>query len=179
MDWNFADPLPPPCGGFQFFSTIPKPPKPSALLQLHFFLLWMEEVLHHLMDLFIYPNNYNSMGFYISCAGYDPSAVVSTADNIPLRVQVPNNHILAQNLYYNYYHPNPKYPITFGYMDPKTLNPKPYIPFKGTVFLGTWTLWGTFLGLDGLLLYETDAARRAPEKELLPPGLQIAQGLRV
>ena len=91
----------------------------------------MEEVLHHLMDLFIYPNNYNSMGFCISCAGYDPSAVVSTADNIPLRVQVPNNHILTQNLYYNYYYPNPKYPI-IGYMDPKTLNP--ISPLKGPNF---------------------------------------------
>ena len=34
-----------------------------------------------------------------------------------LRVQVPNNHILAQNLYYNSYYPNPKYPI-IGYLDP-------------------------------------------------------------
>ena len=36
---------------------------------------------------------------------------------IPLRVEVPNNHILTQNLYYNYYYPNPKY-IIIGYMDP-------------------------------------------------------------
>ena len=35
---------------------------------------------------------------------------------IPLRVQVPNNHILAQNLYYNYYYPNPKY-LIIGYME--------------------------------------------------------------
>ena len=34
-----------------------------------------------------------------------------------LRVQVPNNHILTQNLYYNYYYPNPKY-LILGYMDP-------------------------------------------------------------
>ena len=34
-----------------------------------------------------------------------------------LRVQVPNNHILTQNLYYNYYYPNPKY-LIIGYMDP-------------------------------------------------------------
>ena len=34
-----------------------------------------------------------------------------------LRVQVPNNHILTPNLYYNYYYPNPKYP-NIGYMDP-------------------------------------------------------------
>ena len=33
------------------------------------------------------------------------------------RVQVPNNHILAQNLYYNYYYPKPKY-LIIGYMDP-------------------------------------------------------------
>ena len=34
-----------------------------------------------------------------------------------LRVQVPNNHILAQNLYYDYYYQIPKYPI-IGHMDP-------------------------------------------------------------
>ena len=34
-----------------------------------------------------------------------------------LRVQVPNNHILTQNLYYNYYYPNPKY-LIIGYLDP-------------------------------------------------------------
>ena len=37
--------------------------------------------------------------------------------NLPLRVQVPNNHILIQNLYYKYYCPNPKY-LIIGYMDP-------------------------------------------------------------
>ena len=36
---------------------------------------------------------------------------------ITLRVQVPSNHILTQNLYYNYYCPKPKYQI-IGYMDP-------------------------------------------------------------
>ena len=34
-----------------------------------------------------------------------------------LRVQVPFNHILTQNLYYGSYYPNPKYPI-IRYMDP-------------------------------------------------------------
>ena len=34
-----------------------------------------------------------------------------------LRVQVPNNHILTQNQYHNYYYPEPKY-LTIGYMDP-------------------------------------------------------------
>ena len=38
---------------------------------------------------------------------------------ITLRVQVPNNHILTQNLYYNSYYLNPKY-LNIGYMDPKT-----------------------------------------------------------
>ena len=34
-----------------------------------------------------------------------------------LRVQVPNNHILPPNLYYNHYYPNPKY-LNIGYLDP-------------------------------------------------------------
>ena len=36
---------------------------------------------------------------------------------VTLRVQVPNNHILTHNLYYNCYYQNPKYPM-IGYMDP-------------------------------------------------------------
>ena len=32
-------------------------------------------------------------------------------------VQVPNNHILTQNLYYNYYYPKPNY-LSIGYVDP-------------------------------------------------------------
>ena len=39
-----------------------------------------------------------------------------------LRVQVPNNHILAQNLYYNYYYPKTQVPNLLGTW---TLNPKP------------------------------------------------------
>ena len=35
---------------------------------------------------------------------------------IALRVQVPNNHIRTQNLYCNYYYPDPKY-LIIGYMD--------------------------------------------------------------
>ena len=34
------------------------------------------------------------------------------------RVQVPNNHILTQNLYYNYYYQSPKY-LDIGYADPQ------------------------------------------------------------
>ena len=34
-----------------------------------------------------------------------------------LRVQVPNNYILTQNLYYNYYYSKPKY-LIIGYLDP-------------------------------------------------------------
>ena len=34
-----------------------------------------------------------------------------------LRVQVPNNHILTQNLYHNSYYPKPKY-LIIGHMDP-------------------------------------------------------------
>ena len=36
---------------------------------------------------------------------------------LPLRVQVLNNHILTQNLYYKYYCPKPKY-LIIGYLDP-------------------------------------------------------------
>ena len=37
--------------------------------------------------------------------------------SITLRVQVPNTHMLTQNLYYNYYYPNPRYVIIW-YLDP-------------------------------------------------------------
>ena len=36
---------------------------------------------------------------------------------LTLEVQVPNNHILAQNLYCNYYYPKPK-SLIIGYLDP-------------------------------------------------------------
>ena len=36
---------------------------------------------------------------------------------LTLRVQVPNDRILTQKLYYNYYYPNRKY-LIMGYMDP-------------------------------------------------------------
>ena len=45
-----------------------------------------------------------------SCSSSNPSA-------FPLRVQVPNNHVLTQNLYYNYYYPQPQY-LIIGYFDP-------------------------------------------------------------
>ena len=34
-----------------------------------------------------------------------------------LKVQVPNNHIHAQNMHYNYYFPKPKY-LIIEYLDP-------------------------------------------------------------
>ena len=36
---------------------------------------------------------------------------------LTLRVQVPNYHILTQDLYYNYYYPKPKY-LIIRYLDP-------------------------------------------------------------
>ena len=36
---------------------------------------------------------------------------------LSLRVQVPDNYILTQNLYYHYYSPKPKY-LIIGYLDP-------------------------------------------------------------
>ena len=46
-----------------------------------------------------------------------PGRVTFVRAEQPLRVQVPNDHILAQNLYYNCYCPNPKY-LNIGYLDP-------------------------------------------------------------
>ena len=43
--------------------------------------------------------------------GGPPSLIVA------LGVQVPNNHILTQNLYYNYYYPKPRF-LLIGYLDP-------------------------------------------------------------
>ena len=42
---------------------------------------------------------------------------VDPLGNRTLRVQVPNNHKLTQNLYYHYYYPKPKY-LIIGYLDP-------------------------------------------------------------
>ena len=47
----------------------------------------------------------------------DCKEVQKTKPVVSLRVQVPNNHILTQNLYYDYYYPDPKYLIIW-YMDP-------------------------------------------------------------
>ena len=59
----------------------------------------------------------------------NPGLVRFTGPRLSLRVQglglgfrvsglgLPNNHILTQNLYYNYYYPTPKY-LIIGYMDP-------------------------------------------------------------
>ena len=38
--------------------------------------------------------------------------------DVTLRFQVPNNHVLTQSLYYNYYYPKPKY-LMIGYLGPR------------------------------------------------------------
>ena len=58
-----------------------------------------------------------------------------TKKAVSLRVQVPNNHILTQNLYYNYYYPKPKY-LIIGYLDPQGMvagagEPGPSAPGRG------------------------------------------------
>ena len=50
-----------------------------------------------------------------------PYSLRTSLGSSTLRVQVLNNHILTQNLYYSYYYPKPKY-LILGYLDPK-----PYI----------------------------------------------------
>ena len=41
----------------------------------------------------------------------------ANGDHLCLRVPVRNNHLLAHNMYQNYYHPQPKY-LIIGYLDP-------------------------------------------------------------
>ena len=49
--------------------------------------------------------------------GFSKQGHLRPAKSQTLRVQVPNNHTLTQNLYYNYYYPNPKY-LIIRCMDP-------------------------------------------------------------
>ena len=49
----------------------------------------------------------HALGIY---RGYRKIMKVRIRDYVTLRVQVPNNHILTQNLYYNHYYPKPKVP---------------------------------------------------------------------
>ena len=58
-----------------------------------------------------------------------------------LRVQVPNNHILTQNLYYNYYYPKPKY-LIIGYLDPLG-----YTGFREASAFRVFSCWGSRLCL--------------------------------
>ena len=51
-----------------------------------------------------------------ACSGGDLFEEDRTSE-LFLRVQVPYNHILTQNLYYNYYYPKPKY-LIIVYLDP-------------------------------------------------------------
>ena len=53
----------------------------------------------------------------------------------PLRVQVPNNHILTQKLYYNYYYPRLKC-LIIGYLDPLGTLLKPGFGAVGRVGFG-------------------------------------------
>ena len=66
----------------------------------------------------------------------------SYGSGVTLRVQVPNYHIFTQNLYYNYYYPNPKY-LIIGYVDPGF---KPYLQwieetvyqFESPIYCSSW-----------------------------------------
>ena len=48
---------------------------------------------------------------------YDPPSMVDFIKGLTITVQVFNNHILTQDLRYNYYYQSFKYPV-IGYMDP-------------------------------------------------------------
>ena len=63
-----------------------------------------------------------------SCTGARSPLLASAVKmNVTLRVQVPNNHILTQNLYYNYNYSKPKY-LIIGYLDPLGKGSKVQIP---------------------------------------------------
>ena len=73
---------------------------------------------------------------------------------ITLRVQVPNNHILTQNLYYNHYYPKPKY-LIIGYLDPLGyIRPKePQLPVDRVGGFRVWYLSGLiYVRLTGYTL---------------------------
>ena len=75
---------------------------------------------------------------------------------LSLRVQVPNNHILTQNLYYNYYYPKPKYPI-IGYMDPLGLNVGPEL----AEVEGRWVfLWQAYVCKREIRIKASEAVKR-------------------
>ena len=57
------------------------------------------------------------LGVYLGVSQNQGYLIRDLGDPKTLRVQVPNNHILPQNLYYNYYYPRTRYLIV-GYMDP-------------------------------------------------------------
>ena len=74
-------------------------------------------------------------------ASLEPVSSKSTEalDNFAARVQVPNNHILTQNLYYNHYYQNPKYPI-IRYMDPQGLQPGCMLQGEAAFLCSRWQL---------------------------------------
>ena len=56
------------------------------------------------------------------CLGVSGFRVTGKSDALErrfytIRVQVPNNHILTQNVYYKHYYPTPKY-LIIGHMGP-------------------------------------------------------------
>ena len=70
----------------------------------------------------------------------------------PLRVQVPNNHMLSQNQYYNHYSPNHKY-LVIGYMEDNFglhafLGVIENLGLQGLQVFGGLSEWG---GLRGLM----------------------------
>ena len=106
-----------PFSGYGFQSPQPQNLTPAlSLAAVEAVAVWQHETSRYI-------------GFIKDCGAFFPGCkreyFVATkavwqlvaAAAVPLRVQVPNNHTLAQNLYYNYYYPNPKY-LIIGYMDP-------------------------------------------------------------
>ena len=73
------------------------------------------EILHG--PKYFMPLEFNIFLHRKSCRISYQLPVTERSDARTPRVQVLNNHILTQNLYYNYYYQNPKY-LIIGYLDP-------------------------------------------------------------
>ena len=78
-----------------------------------------------------------------------------------IRVQVPNNHILTQNLYHNSYYPKPKYLI--GYLDPLG-NAKADEKLKGNCSFG-FRVWGIGFRIFRVRDYRVCRAYRVQDLE--------------
>ena len=76
---------------------------------------------------FTWSNLNQSLGCWLGPGCFIASFCAGLGLRLSLSVQVPNNHILTQHLYYNYCYPRPQY-LIIGYLNPKPSTYTLYIP---------------------------------------------------